>query len=119
MPKSLVAMSSAAIAAVYFAGLTLTRGADADLNSPASLAIAPETPSATVSPASTVAPAVSAPPGTRRQTRGRQAPPTVAQPGPSTAAQPGPSTAAQAAVPTPAATVQAAPAPRAYADGTF
>jgi len=52
MPRQLVALSSSAIAAIYFAGLVATRGADASI---ASAAAAVAAPTAVVSAATPVA----------------------------------------------------------------
>jgi uncharacterized protein with FMN-binding domain len=68
MPRQLVALSSSAIAAIYFAGLVATRGADASI---ASAAAASTSPTAVVDTATAVAsqptPVVSAT-ATARQT---------------------------------------------------
>src|SRR3954454_4418927 len=104
IPRSLVALSSSAIAAVYFAGLTITRGADADIGSVP--AAPPEnTPTIVVSPTATLPPVVAAaPPAARRQPR----------------SQPAPASSAPTPVsPTPVASAPSAQARGAYADGTF
>ena len=125
MPRSLVALSASAVAAIYFAGYARTQSADASIDD-ITTAVASTSPTtvATVQPSTAIAP-------TQRSARARQAQPsaqtapsspstsTTAPSAPSAPSTTAPSTSSSTAPASSTAPVSSTATQSTYKDGTF